>query len=110
MGMYNMLFGSNPASSTILATLGLTVEDIGRFRDCFVTDNQIAIYTRLGGGNKECFCESKNNSHEGFCYVTNIETMRAHPNFLYDQDDTFDETYCTYYFSFPDQFKDKLSK
>lgn len=46
MSLYNMMFGSNPAADVILATLGLTKADTGRFRDCFIADGEIAVYTR----------------------------------------------------------------
>ena len=49
-----MLFGMNPLSSVILATLGLRTADVGRFRDCFICNGEIAVYTRNGGGNRHC--------------------------------------------------------
>ncbi len=55
--MYNMMFGQNAASDVILATLGLTTADVGRFRDCYVADRKIAVYTRNGGGNRGCWHE-----------------------------------------------------
>ena len=55
MGLYNMIFGTNPMSELILATLGLRVSDTGRFRDCFVCNGEIAVYTRNGGGNRRCW-------------------------------------------------------
>ena len=56
MSFYNMLFGQNPASDVLLATLGLTRGSVGRFRDCYVKDGRICVYTRNGGGNRECWC------------------------------------------------------
>jgi hypothetical protein len=56
MSLYNIVQGMNPAADLILATLGLTRNEVGRFRDAFVTDNdEIAVYTRNGGGNRECW-------------------------------------------------------
>jgi hypothetical protein len=55
MSMYNMIFGQNRLSDVILATVDLTKEDVGRFRDCFVTEGKIAVYTRNGGGNRGCW-------------------------------------------------------
>lgn len=56
MSLYNMLFGVNYKSAVILAVLGLTPSDVGRFRDSFITpEGQIAIYTRNGGGNRDCW-------------------------------------------------------
>lgn len=56
MSFYNMIFGKNPMSDVILATLGLTRSDVGRFRDVYLEEDTIAVYTRNGGGNRECWC------------------------------------------------------
>ena len=97
MGLYNMVFGMNPLSDVILATLGLTRADCGRFRDCFVTNGEIAVYTRNGGGNREE-------------YQPVIDKLAEHPCYLRDQDDDFDNTYATIYFKFPDEFAEGLKK
>ena len=55
--MYNLLFGQNRNSEIILATIGRTRDDFHRFRDCFVADGKIAVYTRNGGGNRDCWHE-----------------------------------------------------
>ena len=53
MSMYNMINGFSPACVLIMPMLGRKQEEWPRFRDCFVTeDNNIAIYTRVGGGNR----------------------------------------------------------
>ena len=95
MSIYNMLFGTNPNADCILATLNLTREDVGRFRDCFVRDGKIEIYTRNGGGNREAFQ----------CIIDDLAT---HPNYLFDEDDEYDRTYATIYFSFPEAHADAL--
>lgn len=65
MSLYNMLFGVNPASGVILATLGLKPDEVGRFRDCFISDGQIAVYTRNGGGNRRCsHAEDPEDGHQ----------------------------------------------
>lgn len=94
MGLYNMLFGQNPASSAILATLGLTPQECGRFRDCFIANGEIAVYTRNGGGNREAY----------------MPDFSGHPNYLRDEDDDFDCTYATIYFSFPEKFAEELKQ
>jgi hypothetical protein len=95
MSMYNLVFGMNPASNVILATLGLNQADTGRFRDCFVTNGEIAIYTRNGGGNRES-------------YQPIIDELAKHPCYLRDEDDDFDSTYATFYFRFPDEYAEEL--
>ena len=166
MSLYNMLFGSNPLSTVLLGTLGLTKQDVGRFRDCFISDGKIAVYTRNGGGNRECFCKydsklgsincrhhvvqeivdetifvpldevdnypikwniymgskrqvgtgkkvprdyyvcEKPSSIECGCFGCVITyRLPEHPRYLYDEDDDFDCTYATIYFSFPEEYR-----
>jgi len=95
MSLYNALFGMNPSAPLILATLGLRASDVGRFRDAFVANGEIAIYTRNGGGNRE--------EYQGV-----IDALARHPNYLRDADDDFDCTYATIYFSFPAEYADVL--
>lgn len=58
MSLYNILFGCNSESAVILKMLGLTMDDVGRFRDCFVSGDEICVYTRNGGVNRGCWHES----------------------------------------------------
>ena len=92
MSMYNMINGVNPATFFILPMLGEKHPDnYPRFRDCFVENDEIHVYTRVGGGNRNC----------GF----GEEELQSHPNYLRDFDDDYDSTYATYVFSVPDEFK-----
>jgi hypothetical protein len=93
-GLYNVVFGMNPAALHILATLGLKPADIGRFRDCFVTQGRIAVYTRNGGGNREEY----------------MPDFSDHPEYIEDKDDTFDSTYATIYFRLPAKHAELLRK
>lgn len=97
MSLYNMLNGVNPATFVILPMLGEKHPDqYPRFRDCFIDGEEIHIYTRVGGGNRNC----------GF----GEEELQAHPNYLRDEDDDFDSTYATYIFSVPEQWKSDFDK
>lgn len=92
MSLYNMLMGFNPACVLIMPMLGRKQEEYPRFRDCFVTEeNNIAIYTRVGGGNRGC----------GF----GEEELYVDENFLETYDDDFDCTYATYVFKVPEKWK-----
>lgn len=92
MSMYNMLNGFNPACVFIMPMLGRKQEEWPRFRDCFVTeDNNIAIYTRVGGGNRNC----------GY----NEEKLYEDENFIRTYDDDYDTTYGTYEFKVPEKWK-----
>lgn len=95
MSLYNIVFGKNPHAEFILATLNLTTGDVGRFRDAFVTDGQIAIYTRNGGGNRDD-------------YQHVFESLADHPLYIRNADDDFDCTYCTYWFRLPEEWKLEL--
>lgn len=92
-----MINGYNPACLLILPMLGRKQEDYPRFRDCYVTDeNNIAIYTKVGGENRNC----------GF----GEEVLYDDENFIKTYDDEFDETYATYEFKVPDRWKNDFDK
>jgi len=56
----------------------------------------IAVYTRNGGGNRECYCEDYDEP--GTCIGCRGDQATEHPAYLYDVDDEFDSTYRTYRF------------
>ena len=92
MSFYNMLMGFNPACVLIMPMLGRKQDEYPRFRDCFVTEeNNIAIYTRVGGGNRDC----------GY----GEEELYEDENFLTTYDDDYDCTYATYEFKVPEKWK-----
>lgn len=57
----------------------------------------LAITSRQGGGNRECYCES--DEHEADCLAVNNRILEDHPQFLFFEDNDFDPTYTTHYFS-----------
>lgn len=97
MSLYNMLNGFSPACFFILPMLGRKPEEYPRFRDCFVNNdnNSIIIYTRVGGGNRNCGYEE--------------EKLYDDPNFIRTYDDDFDSTYGYYEFKVPDEWKDDFN-
>ena len=95
-GLYNIINGYNIACVLILPMLGRKQEEYPRFRDCFVEDGMIAIYTRVGGGNRGC----------GF----GEEELYKDPNFIKTYDDDFDNTYATYQFNVPEKWKPDFNK
>lgn len=95
-GLYNIVNGYNIACVLILPMLGRKQEEYPRFRDCFVEDGMIAIYTRVGGGNRGC----------GF----GEEELYKDPNFIKTYDDDFDNTYATYLFNVPEKWKPDFNK
>lgn len=61
MSLYEMIFQDGRDGLPLLAALGFkTVGDVGRYRSSWIEkadDNfRVAIYTRNGGGNRECWC------------------------------------------------------
>ena len=92
MSLYNMLMGFNPACVAIMPMLGRKQDEYPRFRDCFVTEEgNIAIYTRVGGGNRDC----------GY----GEDELYKDENFITTYDDEYDNTYGTYEFKVPEKWK-----
>ena len=88
MSFYNAIMGFNPACVLIMPMLGRRQNEWPRFRDCFVEDGKIAIYTRVGGNNRGC----------GY----GEEELYKDPHFVKTYDDSFDNTYATYIFNVPE--------
>lgn len=80
--------------------LNIMLEDVGRFRDCWVEDVDgrliVAIYTRNGGGNRPD-------------YEAVSKHLATHPGYIEDADDEFDSTYRTYRFAVPTEFPPHLA-
>lgn len=111
-----MLFGINDAAPVLLAALGLTDDDVPRFRNCYIEEDQIVIYTRTGGGNRD-FYDSGESCRENYPEYFSGDgapsgpwnsSLRSHVNYINDEDDDFDSTYAQFYFSFPDEYAEDL--
>lgn len=101
-GLYNVLFGRNPFEAILLKAIGVKIEDIPRYRDCYLTDSgDIVIYTRTGGGNREFYERPVAANDEAHYKGPWNENLRANPNFLKDEDDTFDCTYAYFHYRVP---------
>lgn len=103
--MYNMIFGENKNALLLLGVLGLIREDFYRYRDCYLSEEgEIAVYTRGGGNNRNCYCEDYGHEphDDDSCVVPSHEKNREHAMYLRDEDDSFDNTYATFYFSIPE--------
>lgn len=118
MSLYNTVNGINPAAFYVLPALGKHPEEYPRFRDCFYgklsnseedkdffgvpikklsKEKVISVYTRVGGNNRGSF-------------ISQIEEMRKMPNYLEDYDDNFDNTFATFVFSVPEEWKEDIEK
>jgi hypothetical protein len=118
--MYGLVFGGEGPKTrgdVLLAVLGFeSYGDVGRYRDSWVEKDPdgepvIAVYTRNGGGNRECWADGEDEPCAGDCTGC-IATVRlpAHPMYLRDRDDDFDSTYATFYFRAPEEYRDQLAE
>lgn len=96
MSMYSMVFGTDDRGPMILSCLGLEPDDFGRYRDVWLKDGRICVYTRNGGGNR--------NSYQDV-----FQRMSKHLDFESASDDDFDCTYCTFYFRYPEPYHELLT-
>lgn len=132
MGMYNMLFGVNPLFPVLLKSLNLSYHgdkiqidgeySPGRFRDIYLSEDgtKVILFTRNGGGNRECWddwkwgesgCEECEKDYE--CLPEKIAKLQTHPLYVRDYDDAFDCTYAYFEFKVPkalDPILDKIMK
>lgn len=122
MSMYHLVFGGDGARDRGAVLLGLlgfeTLGDVGRYRDAWVERDPngkpiIAIYTRNGGGNRQCTAEALelDEQCDGTCTgCVATHKLPAHPLYVRDQDDSFDSTYATFYFFPPDEWVEPLTQ
>jgi hypothetical protein len=115
MSLYNALFGVNPMAGVCMEALGVKPDGVPRFRDCYMTeDGKIAIHTRTGGGNRPMY-ESEESARRNYPEYFDGENdppvgpwnadLRNLPGFEYDEDDDFDSTYATFYYTPTDAWK-----
>lgn len=95
-GLYNMIHGYNPACIFLMPMLGRQVDEYPRFRDCYLEDGLIAIFTRVGGNNRD----------QGY----GEEELYKDENFVRTYDDSYDDTYGTYLFRVPEKWRDDFEK
>lgn len=85
----------NTVDEAILDALGLTKDEIAKYRDAFVTEDGIVVKARIGGGNREYYEEA-------------IESLRQHPLYRSDEDWHTDRTYALFHFSMPESHRKML--
>lgn len=112
-----MADGNTPNRAAILLHV-LGNPDPGRLRDAWVEKGDdgeptIAIYTRNGGGNRECYCDdyaSQPDFVAGTCTGCVGDKFEALDGCFRAEDDDFDSTYRTYYFRVPAEYRDMLAE
>lgn len=101
-GLYNSLFGWNPACLWLAPMLADENPQnfFPRFRDCYLGDKgeTIVIFTRVGGGNRS------NGPDDEWSYGE--EKLYDMPTFIRTWDDGFDSTYGYYEFGVPEEWRD----
>lgn len=110
--MYDLVIGDGgqrARGAFLLRILGNP--EPGRFRDAWVEKGDdgepiIVIYTRNGGGNRECYCH---DHPEPGCLEQVIEDLQADPLYLSDEDDDGDRTYASFRFRCPPEVRDLLA-
>lgn len=119
MSLYNLIFGTNPFSSTLLQMLGVTEDDVPRYRDCFLNEDgsEIIIHTRTGGGNRDYYesleswreCNSHSTNEEDWPEGPWNDDLRKIAGFKGDDDDEFDCTYADFRYEVPELFREQVA-
>lgn len=60
----------------------------------------LSVYTRNGGGNRECWCGG--DEHDETCLIPAISAMQEHPKYIDDLDSEDDYTYASFLFAVED--------
>lgn len=106
MSLYNQLFGFDPLAPLLLKALAIDPLYVPRFRDCFLLEGKVAVYTRTGGDNRHYNLVPWIIGGE---YVQRtiapdswFALCAAHPDYLGNEDDEFDSTYAFWWFKYPE--------
>lgn len=118
MSLYDLAVADGRQHDRGLVLLGMLGSPVvARYRDSWVEKSDdgpvIAVYTRQGGGNRHCYCDSAEPGPAhvpASCYAACNEALQAHPLYLRDADDSFDATYATFYFKAPEQWREALAE
>lgn len=106
MSLYNLLNGMNAEVAVLVSPfLPMRADKFPRFRDVFLhaDDSPVAgdifVYTRMGGGNAECW----DDCEYGNCPACQAENLRESENCVGSYEDEFDCTYKTFVFKVPEE-------
>jgi hypothetical protein len=70
----------------------------------------IDIYTRNGGGNRDCYCDASEDDHVEGCLSVINDRMQNHPDYITDGDNFDDHTYASFMFNVRPERYDKLKE
>ena len=108
MSLYNMVHGMNATLAMLVSPfLPRAADAFPRFRDVFLeaddapTKGDIYVYTRMGGGNRECLDDCEDES----CQACDARHIEAEPTCICRYDDDFDCTFSTFVFRVADEHR-----
>lgn len=109
MSLYNMLNGMNAGIGILVSPfLPMRFDHFPRIRDVFLRDDDhegdIFVYTRMGGGNADCWKDDYGG--EGECDCPGCIAERIEENCFAAYEDDFDFTYKTFVFKVTDHRDD----
>lgn len=113
MSLYNSLFGFDPLSHMLIRVLDINPLHVPRFRDAFLLEGKIAVYTRTGDGNRSI--NATPWVFEGEVIPRTVAPASwdalcaAHPDYLGTEDDEYDSTYAFWWFRYPEAVRDELT-
>lgn len=109
MSLYNVLHGMNANLAVMLSPfLPRRADQFPRFRDIFTSADDspvkgdIYVYTRMGGGNRDCWdgcCEERP------CIACDAYQLEREPTCVRRYDDDYDCTYSTFVFRVADEHR-----
>jgi len=109
MSLYNLMHGMNANLAVMISPfLPRAADAFPRFRNVFTEiedspcEGDLYIYTRMGGGNADCWADGSDDCDCGACDAAGIE---GEENCVGAFDDSFDCTYKTFVFKIPDDMK-----
>lgn len=114
MSLYNQIFGFDPLSHLLIRALNVNPLHIPRFRDCFLLEGKIAVYTRTGNGNRGV--NTTPWIFEGKVIPRSVapdswdKLCAAHPDYLGTEDDDYDSTYAFWWFRYPAEYQQALTE
>jgi hypothetical protein len=97
-GMYNAIHGENPFAGELLMMIGIERSQFLRYRDAYVKDGKVIVYTRNGGANR--------TGEIGEF----MRLIRKYTGYVSDKDDDFDNTYAYITFSVKSEYLERMKE
>jgi hypothetical protein len=109
MSLYNEVCGMNAGLAIMFSPfLPIRADHFPRFRNIFSEaedspiPGSIFVYTRMGGGNRECWWgdeEKFDSDDDCSCFACQADRLEQRPQCAGSYDDEFDSTYRTFVFT-----------